>query len=94
MHCHGPARAERVCSDVFWGKAESGRSHPQALGSDDGDDVGSADGTEAMIGGIIADGGGRSTGRLSRRWAVAIDPHAWETDSFPSPSIWRMEYLA
>ena len=39
MHRHGPARAERVCSDVFWGKAESGRSHSQALGSDDGDDV-------------------------------------------------------
>ena len=50
-----------MCSGVFWGKAESGRSHPQALGSDDGDDVGSADGAEAMIGGIIADGGGRST---------------------------------
>ena len=61
MHCHGPARAERVCSDIFLGEAESGRSHPQALGSDDGDDVGCADGAEAMIGGIIADGGGRST---------------------------------
>ena len=48
-------------SDVFWGKDESGRSHPQALGSDDDDDVGSADGAEAMIGGIITDGGGRST---------------------------------
>ena len=61
MHRHDPARAERVCSDVFWGKAESGRSHPQALGSDDGDDVGCADGAEAMIGGIITDGGGGST---------------------------------
>ena len=61
MHRHGPTRAERVCSGVFWGKAESGRSHPEALGSVDGDDVGSADGAEAMIGGIIADGGGRST---------------------------------
>ena len=50
-----------MCSDVFWGKAESGRSHPQALGSADGDDVRCADGTEAMIGGIIADGGGRSS---------------------------------
>ena len=34
---------------------------PAALGSDGGDDVRCADGTEAMIGGIIADGGGRST---------------------------------
>ena len=32
MHGHGSARAERVHSDVFWGKAECGRSHPQALG--------------------------------------------------------------
>ena len=61
MHHHGPARAERVCSDVLWGKAESGRSHPQALGPDDSDGVGSADGAEAMIGGIFADRGGRST---------------------------------
>ena len=61
MYRHGPTRAERVCSDVFWGKAESGRSHPQAFGSDDSDDAGSADGAEAMIRGIIADGGGRST---------------------------------
>ena len=37
MHGHGSARAERVCSEVFWSKAESGRSHLQALGSDDGD---------------------------------------------------------
>ena len=56
MHGHGSARAERVCSDVFWGKAKSGHSHSQAPGSDDGDDVGCADGAEAMIGGIIADG--------------------------------------
>ena len=39
----------------------TGRSHPQALGSDDGDDVRCADEAEAMIRGIIADGGGRST---------------------------------
>ena len=61
MHRHGPARAERVCSDVFWGKAESGRSNPQALVSDDGDDVGCADGAESMIREIIADGGGGFT---------------------------------
>ena len=48
-------------SDVFWDEAKSGRSHSQALGSDDGDDVGCADGSEAMIGGIITDGGGGIT---------------------------------
>ena len=61
MHGHGSARAERVCSDVFWGESKSGRSHLQALGSDEGDDVGCADRAEAMIGGIIADGGGGIT---------------------------------
>ena len=52
MHGHGSARAVKVCSDVFWGKVESGRSHPQTLGSDDGNDVRCADRAEAMIGGI------------------------------------------
>ena len=61
MHGHGSARAERVRSDIFWGKAESGHSHSQALGSDDGNNVRCADGAEAMIGGIITDGGGRIT---------------------------------
>ena len=58
MHGHGSARAERVHYDVFWKKPKSGQSHSQTLGSDDSDDVGCADGAEAMIGGIIADGGG------------------------------------
>ena len=48
-------------SGVFWGVAKSGRSHSQAIGSDDGDDVGCADRAEDMIGGIIADGGGGTT---------------------------------
>ena len=61
MHGHGSARAEIVRSGVFWGKSESGRSHSQALGSDDSDDAGCADGAEAMIGGIITDGGGGIT---------------------------------
>ena len=61
MHGHGSTRAERVCSDVFWGEAKSGRSHLQALGSDDGNGIGCADGAEAMIRGIIADGGGGIT---------------------------------
>ena len=72
MHHHGSARAERVCSDNFWGEAESGRSHPQALGSDEGDDVECADGVEAMIGGIIADAGGRST-RLGAKAEEDVD---------------------
>ena len=58
MHCHGSARAERVRSDVFWGEAKSSRSHLNALRSDEGNDVGCADRAEAMIGGIITDGGG------------------------------------
>ena len=61
MHGHGSARAERVRSNIFWGKVNSGRSHSQALGSNDSDDVGCADGAETMIGGIIADGGGGIT---------------------------------
>ena len=51
MHGHGSARAERVRSDVFWGKAKSGCSHSQTLGPDYVDDVGCADGADAMIGG-------------------------------------------
>ena len=61
MHDRSSVRAEKVRSDVFWGKAKSSCSHSQALGSDDGDDIGCADGAEAMIGGIIADGGGGIT---------------------------------
>ena len=59
MHDHGSTRAEIVRSDFFGGEAQSGRSHLQTLSSDDGNDVGCADGSEAMIRGIIADGGGR-----------------------------------
>ena len=61
MHGHGSARAERVRSGVFWGEAKSDLSQSQALGSDDGNDIGCADGLEAMIGGITADGGGGIT---------------------------------
>ena len=39
---HGYARAERVCSDVFWGKSRSGYSHLLGLVPDDGDVIGSA----------------------------------------------------
>ena len=58
MHDHGSARADIVRPDVFWGETKSGRSHLQTFGPDDGDDVGCADGAEAMTGGKIADGGG------------------------------------
>ena len=58
MHGHGYAIAERVRSDVFWGESKSGRSHLQTPVPDDGDDVGCADGEEAMIGWNISDGRG------------------------------------
>ena len=63
MHGHGSARAEILCSDVFWGEAKSGCSHSQVLGSNDGNDAGCADGAEAIIGGIISDG--------------VVVPHPW-----------------
>ena len=46
-------------SDQFWVETKSGRSPLQTLGPDDGNDVECADGAEAIIGGEIADGGGR-----------------------------------
>ena len=58
MHGHSSTRAERVRSNIFWGKSKSGCSHSQTLGSDDGDDVGCADGAEALVRGKFADGGG------------------------------------
>ena len=56
MCFHGSARAERVHSDVFWGKDKSGHSHLLALVPDGGDEVGCTDGAEAVIGGLIAHG--------------------------------------
>ena len=58
MNGHGSARVERVRSGIFLGETKSGRSHLQALGPDGGYDAGCTDGAEAMIGGIIDDGGG------------------------------------
>ena len=57
MHGHGSTRAERVCSDVFWGKTKSGLSHLQIFVPSDGNAVGCADRVEDMIGGKITDGG-------------------------------------
>ena len=59
MHGNSSARAEKVNSDQFWVETKSGRSPLQTLGPDDGNDVECADGAEAIIGGEIADGGGR-----------------------------------
>ena len=59
MHGNNSARAEKVNSDQFWVETKSGRSPLQTLGPDDGNDVECADGAEAIIGGEIADGGGR-----------------------------------
>ena len=77
MHGHGSARAERVRSGIFWGEAKSDRSHLQALGSDNGDDVGCADGAEAMIGGIIADGGGGITPLVAQTEEDVDAPLDW-----------------
>ena len=66
MHGHVSARAERVCSDVFWGKAKSVSMHLQKLGPDDRDDVGCADGAEAMIGEKISGGGGGITSPVAQ----------------------------
>ena len=58
MHGHGSSRSEKVHSNVFWCETKSRHSHLPTLRPDDGDDVGCADGAEAMIRGEIADGGG------------------------------------
>ena len=47
-----------MLTNVFWGEAKSGRSHSQTLGFNEGDDIGSADRAEFIIGGEFADGGG------------------------------------
>ena len=78
MHGHGSARAERVRSGVFWDEAKSGLSHSQAFGSDDGNDVGWADRAEAMIGGIIADGGGGITTLIAQAEEDADAHLDWE----------------
>ena len=53
------------------GKAESGRSHPQALGSDDGDDVGCADRAEATVY-VLGTGHGGQLGifEMDLSWAM------------------------
>ena len=61
MRGNGSTRADRVRSDLFWGKDKYVRSHLQTLGSDENNDVGCADGAEAMIRGKITDGGGGIT---------------------------------
>ena len=55
---HGSARAERVCSGVFWGASESSRSHLLVLRPDDGDDVIGADQAGTLSGRVVFDWGG------------------------------------
>ena len=57
MHGHSSARAERVRSDVFWCKAESGCSRTNGLGLQDRDDVQGADRAEPLSGRIVSDRG-------------------------------------
>ena len=45
-------------SGVFWGESKSGRSQLLAIGPNDGNDFGCADGAEAMVRGNNSDGGG------------------------------------
>ena len=66
MHGHGSVRAERVCTDVFWGKSESGRSHLLVIRPDDGDDVGGADQAETLRGRVFSDCGSRITSMFSQ----------------------------
>ena len=91
MRGHSSARAERVRSEILWGKAKYGHSYSQALGSDDGNDVGCADGAEVMVGGIISDGvvGSHPWSRRRRKMlipalnsqAAADSERKWETVS-------------
>ena len=64
MHGHGSARAERVGSDIYWGKSESGCAHSLALRPKKGDENGSADRAETLRSRVVADCGGRVTAML------------------------------
>ena len=58
MHGHGSTRAERVPSDIFWGKAKPGCSDPNGLSPKDHNDVQGADQAEPLSSKIVADMGG------------------------------------
>ena len=64
MRGYGSARAERVCSDVFWGESESGCAHLLALRPKGGDNNGDADQAETFRGRVVADCVGWSTAML------------------------------
>ena len=65
MHGHGSARAERVDSDIFWGKSESDCAHSLALCPEKGDHNGGADQAEALGSRVVTDCGGGITAMLS-----------------------------
>ena len=63
---HGYARAERVCTDVFWGESKSGRAHSLGLCPGDGDNVRGSDGAETLSGRVVADCGVRVASMFSQ----------------------------
>ena len=72
VHGQGSARAERVRPDIFWGKPESGYFHSQSISADEGDDVGCADGAEAMIRGKLLMGVVGLHPRMRRRRKILM----------------------
>ena len=66
MHGHGSARAERVRTNVLWGKSKSVRAHSLALRPDDRDDARGADGAATLSGRVVADCDSRATCMFSQ----------------------------
>ena len=66
MHGRGSSRAERVCTDVFWGESESGRAHSLSLRPEEGDDGGGAYRADTLRGRLVADCGGRITSMFTQ----------------------------
>ena len=48
VHGHGPVRAERERTDIFWGKYESGHTQPMGIPIEDCGDVQAADRAEPL----------------------------------------------
>ena len=59
MHGRGSARAEIVCSNVFWSKSESSCSNSNGLSPEDRDDVQGTNRAEPVVGvRVVAERGG------------------------------------